>query len=208
MGLSEWGDLLQGIGSIGQAGAIGFGAYYATKSFQGWRQQNVEARRIEQAERILTAAYDVKTALLAIRNSIHKPDEVIVAHLGVSRGPDHTRDEDSITSRIVRNRLERNLLPFDKLNECRAMGRALFGEKIEKAISDLCSQSETIKSAAEGLMAKYHQEGMKEKLREVVNSGPELSLDNELNDQMVRSIETLEAVCLPVLRHDEPRSKP
>lgn len=203
MSLSEWGDFFQGIGSVGQAIVILYVAKIGANTFKSWRQQNLEGRRIDQAERILTATYDVKTALLTIRNSIKMPREVRAAEVKSGSAPENFRDADGIAARIVRDRLEIHSQPFNKLNECRAMASALFGGNVEQAIRTLCSQPEAINSAAEALPHQHHKEEMREKFRSTISSGPENGLNNELNQQMFDAIKTIEDVCLPVLRHDK-----
>lgn len=66
---SAWGDFLQGVGSILQAGAIVAAGYWATNTLQKWKEQTLESRRIEQAERILNALYAAIAAIKSIRSS-------------------------------------------------------------------------------------------------------------------------------------------
>lgn len=203
MSLSGVGDFLQGIGSVGQAIVILLVARIGANTFNSWRQQNLEGRRIDQAERILTATYDAKTALLTIRNSLNTPKEVRAAQLKNGSAPENFRAPDGIAARIVLDRIEAHSQPFKELNECRAMARALFGEDVEKAIRTLCSQPEAIFHAAEALPNDNHKEEMREILIKTINSGSENGLDNELNEQMFDAVNKIEDACLPVLRYDK-----
>lgn len=68
LGPADIGTVLQGVGALAQAAAIGFAAYIASDTYKGWRKQKLSERRIEQAERILTAAYKARRALGQVRS--------------------------------------------------------------------------------------------------------------------------------------------
>lgn len=58
-----FGSLLSGVGTIIGALAVIITAIVGSRTFEGWRKQKLSERRIEQAERILTATYKARRAL-------------------------------------------------------------------------------------------------------------------------------------------------
>src|SRR5690349_14918467 len=65
---STTGEMLQGVGSVLGPVAVGIAAWVGGNTFKSWRQQKLAERRIDQAERILTATYKVRRGLSHIRN--------------------------------------------------------------------------------------------------------------------------------------------
>ena len=68
--VTDWvgtGTMLYGIGTILGALAIFGAAVIGSNTFNRWRQQKLAERRIEQAERILTATYKVRRGLSYVR---------------------------------------------------------------------------------------------------------------------------------------------
>ncbi|WP_287882781.1 hypothetical protein [Paracoccus sp. (in: a-proteobacteria)] len=97
-GPEDIGAVLQGIGSLAGAFAVGFAAWMASNTFENWRRQKISERRIEQAERILTATYKVRRGLSQVRNPMiwahelgrvdkrDSPGAVIVIQAGICNG--------------------------------------------------------------------------------------------------------------------------
>lgn len=204
---SAWGDFLQGLGSIGQAAAIGFGAYYAAQSFKGWRQQNVEGRRIEQAERILTATYDVRYALSIIRDPGISINESRTALQIISDSSDRFDKEDWLASAIVLDRLEKNQAAFDRLKECRPMARALFGETLDHGINYLYHTADSIQAAATVMPFHVERPDLKMQAIEIISSRVDAGGTNKTTDEIAEAIKSIEGICLHILRHDEAKTK-
>lgn len=203
MGLSEWGDLLQGVGSIFQAIAIGTGAYFAAQSFNGWRKQNVEERRIQQAERILTAMYDVKTALTIIRAPSFSMQEVYEGNRARRQFPEVANVADWTDAYLVESRLSKYTQAFDRLNECRPMALAMFGRKAESAIEDLCEMPNSIMHSASSIrMRNSDKSPIYTMQKMVISSEPKNNGSNPMNKKITMAVSTLEDICLPILRHD------
>lgn len=78
-GPTDIGVVLQGVGALAQAFAIGFAAWMASQTFNSWRKQKLSERRIEQAERILTAAYNARRALAYVRSPLMEAHELSTA---------------------------------------------------------------------------------------------------------------------------------
>lgn len=73
---SGTGSMLQALGTFAGVGAIIFATFHATHT---WKSQKRAERRLENAERILTATYKARRALGFIRGAIVLSGELLAA---------------------------------------------------------------------------------------------------------------------------------
>jgi hypothetical protein len=73
------GSVLSGAGTVVGAIAVIVAAKFASNTFEEWRRQKLPERRIEQAERILTATYKARRALEHVRSPIMFSHEQVTA---------------------------------------------------------------------------------------------------------------------------------
>jgi len=141
---SEIGVVLQGVGALAQAAAIFVAAWLASNTFHSWRRQKLSERRIEQAERILTAVYKVRRALSHVRNpAMFKYETELAKDDLKSRDQWPTSSEDqrkATTQQAYYNRIQATQSDRKALEECQPMARALFGEDLELALETMGHQ--------------------------------------------------------------------
>lgn len=198
MSLSGWGDFLQGLGSVGQAIAIGLGGYYATQSFKGWRHQTLSARKIEQAERILTATYNSVEALYRIRDQAITDAERSASLKNIRASIEV--DEALLRSDVIQNRVKAEEPIATELNKCKPMAKALFGDKVVSAISALHIQFMNVNAAAVSLAYPDHTDNFLDQLESILSSNELLGRSNKTSSRIRASVKTIEDECLPVLK--------
>jgi hypothetical protein len=205
---TEWtalGDVLSGIGTvIGALSVIG-AAWLASNTFDDWRKQTLSQRRIEQAERILTATYRVRRGLSHVRNPMlwafeQQRAEEYLKEKGELAG-DETLKRKMIISQLYFTRLNAVMDDRRLLEECQPMARALFGEELELAMDALNRQFQRINAAVQ---AQYRfEENTDREFRESIEAtlwagypDPE---KNELDREIAEQVATIEKHCVPVL---------
>lgn len=200
------GSVLSGVGSILGAIAIIAAAWLASNTFKGWRRQKLSERRIEQAERILTAAYKVRRGLGYARSSMLEARELGAAEKQLEQqdgwlDTPEGRRKKLILAQVHYDRLNALLDERRALDECLPMARALFGESVEKALETLNQQFHIITTAAD--MTIYDDDSNRDfsmKLGSSLSSASTPCSPNEMNDTIAVQIKLIEDKLLPVLR--------
>lgn len=136
-GPADIGAVLQGVGALAQAFAIGFAAWLASDTYKGWRTQKLSERRMEQAERILTAAYNARRALGYVRSPLMEAHELSAAEAHLEKQVSWATVDANRKSRLVSaqgyyNRLNAVLEERRAVEDCLPMARALLGSKSRK----------------------------------------------------------------------------
>jgi hypothetical protein len=145
---AEWaafGGVLSGVGTVIGALAVIVAAVLGSQTFKSWRKQALSQRRIEQAERILTATYKARRALGYVRSPIMWAHELKAAEAHLEEQDswatvDRERKQKMISAQGYYNRLNAVMDERRALEECLPMARALFGEQVEKAVEQLNHQ--------------------------------------------------------------------
>ena len=203
------GTMLQGVGTLLGAGAVLVAAIIGSNTFKSWRQQKLSERRIEQAERILTATYKVRRGLSYVRNPMMLPHEFTAAEESLKEsgqwdkiiGGDEERRRFT-TTQAYYNRLNRTRDDRVALEECQPMARALFGEELEKAIEKLNHQAWTVQVYVDAKQAdrKGANADFQDKVESAIYEGYPTPDENEVDQIIVTQVKTIEDICLPVLR--------
>lgn len=127
------GAMLSGIGTVLVALAVMAAAVIGGSTFNSWRKQRIAERRMEQAERILTATYRVRDALSRVRSPAMWGHELENAEqalrdngqwekiLGGDREKDRYRTAQAYYKRIADATTDRQLM-----EECQPVARAFF----------------------------------------------------------------------------------
>lgn len=136
------GSMLQGLGTCVGAGAVIWAAF---KGADVWKEQKRAERRLEMAERILTATHKARTGLAYVRgvmmwaHELASAEETMKTREGWdSQGKD--RQKRLITAQAYYARLNRVRDEQDRLSDCLPLARALFSAELEKAIEKLRHQ--------------------------------------------------------------------
>lgn len=211
---SATGDMLQGIGAILGAFVVLGAALVGQSTFKNWRQQTLSQRRIEQAERILTATYKVRRALSRVRSPMMMSHELQAAEQRLrERGlwqTITTKDDEERwrKTEAYYGRLQSIVEEQKELEECQPMARALFGEELEKALEALNHQFWTVKVYVD---ANHNDRigsdnDFRRKIDCTLYSGYPSDEQNEIDQIIQQKVSAIENVCVPVLRLEEQKS--
>lgn len=206
-GPADFGSVLQGVGSIGGAIAVCVAAWFASNSFDGWRKQKISERRIEQAERILTATYNVRRGLNRVRSSVIYGHERIAAEEKLKADGNWPASKEAqrriSNQQLFYTRLSNESESIQKVEECLPMARALFGEELEKALEVLTDQFYTVKICADWYAEdpRHNTHEDNHKIRSGMYHGfGAHSSGNEVDEIIAAQVKLVEDICVPVLR--------
>ena len=207
-GPADIGAVLSGLGALAQAAAIGCAAWMASNTFEGWRRQKLSERRIEQAERILTATYKVRRGLSLIRNPAMWGHELAAAEEKLKadgQWPLGQHDQSRLTTQqAYYNRLNATREDRVALEQCQPMARALFGEQLEIALETLNRQAHTVRvyvdsaARARDRMSPEHREKIDAAIFEGWPKGDDGP--NEMDEIIAAQVKLIEDSLVPVLR--------
>lgn len=212
------GSVLQGIGTLIGAIVVIVAAMVGSSTFNNWRQQKLSERRIEQAERILTATYNVRRGLSYVRSPIMHEFAASEQDLKERGQWDSTSEREQTllsTAQAYFNRLDASKDDRRSLRECQPMARALFGEELEKAIETLDQQYHVVNVSAN---ANYQHRELWEpefqgeadlefrgKIRAALYEGypyPNKG-GNKMDKTIAEQVKLIEDICVPVLRWED-----
>ena len=203
---TEWtafGAVLSGTGTVIGALAVIGAAWFASNTFEGWRRQKLSERHIEQAERILTAAYKARRALGYVRNPLVLAHELNAAeaHLEKQDGwASSSRKQKLITAQAYYNRLNAALDERRAVEECLPMARALFGEPVEKALELLNRQFHMVSIAVDSNSDDGNDRDFARMIREDLSSSSGSDRPNKMNMLIEEQVKLIEDALVPVLR--------
>lgn len=204
--VDQWtalGSVLSGIGTVVGAVAVIVAAIYGSRTFDSWRAQNLASRRVEQAERILTAAYKARRALAAVRSPLMFAHELYAAEEFLKKQEPPLGSHLSnklIEAQAYYNRLDKTLEDRRAVDECLPMARALFGQDVETALCTLNRQFHLVGIAAEAIVDLENDRDFEKSLRADLSSSGTTSAPNKMNGVIDEQIELIEDRCVPVLR--------
>jgi hypothetical protein len=197
--------MLQGAGSFFGAVAVLGAAKLGASTFESWRFQKVAERRIEQAERILTATYNSRRALGYVRGRMFWAHELKAANEFLKANaswasPDRMKRWEK--AQAIFNRLAKTQDEQSELSKCLPMARALFGEELEAALEALNHQFWLVQVDAESYI---DDDGSEPEFTKKITRGmqeiePPAGEVNEITESIRVLIGTIERICLPVLR--------
>ena len=202
------GSMLQGIGTLTGAGAVLIAAGIGANTFKRWKQQKVAERRAHQAERIMTATYKARRRLSQVRGPMMWAHETDAAQKQLEESgqlKEYVSEQDKRNIAYLQayyNRLTVSKPEQDDLESCQPMARALFSEKLEKAIETLNAQFWSVKVHADA----YCQDrggadtAFKRKIESTIWEGFPSKEENEVDQIVNKTVKQIEAVCLPALR--------
>ena len=205
---TEWtafGGVLSGIGTIVGAFAVIGAAILGSRTFENWRRQKLAERRIEQAERILTAAYKVRRALAYVRSPLMEAHELSAAESHLEKQEswatvDADRKQRLVSAQGYYNRLNAVLDERRAVDECLPMARALFGEQVEKALELLNRQFHMVRIAVDSNRWGGNDREFSRSLREDISSSSGSDRPNKMNVLIEEQVKQIEDALVPVLR--------
>lgn len=201
------GAMLQGEGTIIGALAVLIAAWFGKTTFEAWRKQQVAARKLFQAERILEATYKARRALKYVRGVMLWAHELSVAEETLKADPQwdlqlEAKQKRLITAQAFYNRLNRTREEREALDQCLPMARALFGEELEKTIESLSHQFWIVQVDVDSYIDDDgSDQNFSKKIRYgMYEIGPPQGEVNEVTEKIEAAVATIEATCLPVLQ--------
>ena len=206
-GAVDWsatGTMLQGIGTLSGALAVFGAAWIGANTFGSWKRQQFASRRAKEAEEILTAAYNARRALNQIRSPCMSGHELEAAELVLKEndwwdGEPEQRKRRLKTAQGYFNRFNFHKDKTERLDNCLALARALFGEDLENSIETLRHQFWMVQVDVESYI---DDDGSDKDFTNSIRMGMYKVKDgeNKVTKTVEESISTIEFICLPVLR--------
>jgi hypothetical protein len=199
------GSMLQGIGTLAGVGAVIWGALIGAKA---WREQKRAERRLEMAERILTATHKGRSALAYVRGVMMWGHELTAAEEKLKEDEAWTRQTDGLKKRLITaqafyNRLNRTVDERSALDDCLPMARALFSEELEKAVETLRRQFWIVQVDVDSYIDDENgtdAEFTKKIRRGMYDIKPGEGERNEVSEAVAEVVGTIERICEPALR--------
>jgi hypothetical protein len=205
---TEWaalGGVLSGVGTVIGALAVIGAAWFASNTFEGWRKQTLSQRRIEQAERILTAAYKARRALGYVRSPLMEGHELQAAEAHLEKQDfwattDANRKQKLVSTQGYYNRLNAVLDERRAVEECLPMARALFGEQVEQALELMNRQFRMVQIAIDSNSWEGNDREFARSIREDLTSSSGSDRPNKMNVLIEEQVKLIEGALVPVLR--------
>jgi hypothetical protein len=197
--------MLQGIGTLGGVVAIVWGAFHAADA---WKEQKRAERLLETAERILTATYTGRNGLAYVRQPLMLGHEISAAQETLKDNEYWLRQSEGRQKRLVTaqafyDRLNRTKDEQNALVECLPMARALFGERVEKALENLRRQFWIVQVAVDSYVddeGGTDAEFTKQLRRQMYDVSPRAGEKNAVSDEIAEAVSIIEETCMPALR--------
>jgi hypothetical protein len=205
---TEWsalGSVLAGAGTVIGAIAVIVAAKLGSETFKDWRLQKLSERRIEQAERILTATHRARRALGYVRSPLMRAAELDTAEAQLEN-----RDDWKVVTSDRKKRLTSVQGYYNRLNavqdemraveDCLPMARALFGEHIEKALELLNRQFYMVQIAVESNSWEGNDREFTRSLSADLSSATSGDHPNKMNLLIDEQVKLIEEALVPVLQ--------
>lgn len=217
------GAMLSGIGTILGACAVIYAARKGSDTFQQWRRQKHEERRIHLAEQILALAYKLKQVIRSIRSPMMMAGEIVAveANLREKGVIDDSTPEGAkgflITAQGTLSRSEQFRDDWNKLVDTMPTAKAIFGDEVEQQLNEFWNQRHEIIAAAQNyarirdLPTEVREDlikkeiARKEKLEKVLWFGFGENGADAVAEAVDDAVVTLENLLLPIIRSDTPR---
>ena len=207
------GSMLQGIGTIAGVGAVVWGAINGAEA---WKKQKQAERRLEMAERILTATHKARRALGYVRGPMMWGHELSIAEEKIKDGKNWSYATDEKRQRLTTAQAYYNRLDQCKdeqlaLDDCLPMARALFSDKLENALSRLRLQFWSVKVFVDAYVddGRGTDENFTRQIRQAMYEMPPMNDEkNEITDAITEAVAVIERICEPALRLEDLRPVP
>lgn len=217
---SATGDMMAGAGAIIGAGAVIWAAKVGRSTFNDWKRQKNEGRRIDLAEQLLALAYKLKRAFQGIRSpgmlgwEISEMERMLTESGMIdAQTPDHIKSGLS-TAQATLSRTEHHKPLFDELLDTMPVAKAIFGEEMEEALNTFWMQRAKVVVAAQTYadIIRRNEPRDERRLDDLLarrdrtegvfweGGGPD-GVDSVAN-AIVAAITTMEDRLFPIIRHE------
>lgn len=216
--MSDIGALLSGVGTMLGAGAVIYAAHKGVNTFDIWKRQKTEERRIELAEQILTLAYHTKEAFEMIRHpgmggseSKRVEESLVSANLIPEADTKHP-PSGLVTAQAALLRITKKGELWDKLDAIIPSAKAVFGEIVSDALEVFIKERSRIMAAAHGLASLTVQQmefsdivgeryfERSDRYQKILWSGLDGEGKDSISNSITVAIDNLENALLPTIR--------
>ena len=196
--------MIQGIGTNLASLTVLLAAIIGANTFKGWRKQQFAARRAQEAEEILKAAYNARRAINQIRSPMMSGYELERAEeaLRVNEKWDlelENRRKRLRTAQAYYHRLQHHQAAMEALDNTLPMARALFGEALEHSLESLRHQFWIVQINVDSYIDDNGSDAnfTKEIMYGMYKVKDE---ENEVTITANAAVDIIEKICLPFLR--------
>ena len=201
------GQMLTGLGTWAGAAALLIAAIIGRSAASDFREQKVEARKIEHAEAALSAAYRIRDALHVIRSPLSTGAENADARQEMEKFDWFKNKDDEEQSRIVQanvfyQRIRRYDDDFQSAIEMLPFLKAYFGDVEEGALRDLIRARNAVRIYAESFAQRvYSDRDIQLKIESYIWEGAMPGQEDPIALRVSNSIVILEKSLLPIVRN-------
>ncbi|WP_093293084.1 hypothetical protein [Sphingomonas sp. NFR04] len=200
--------MLQGIGTLAGVAAVIIGAHIGANA---WRQQKLAERRLEMAERILTATHKGRAALSYIRTpmmfggEIDKALEELKKFEGYSDWPRERRERMPLAQAYL-NRVVNCRPQVEALDDCLPLARAMFGESVENSLEIIRQQFWALRTWYEAYANDWNGTDPAFTIRirrAMYEIEPRDGEPNEISEAITNAVTVIESALEPALRLEQ-----
>ncbi|MEG8030678.1 hypothetical protein QP179_03295 [Sphingomonas aurantiaca] len=151
------GSMLSGLGTIGGAVVVLIAALIGKDTFDTWKRQKLEERKIVLAESALTLAFKLQPAISSIRSPFSLAGEIERAEASlreqdlINDQTPQARVQPLTTAQTALNRIASYAGLIDSLAELRPSVRAIFGSDVEAKLAVFENSIREVRTAAFGI---------------------------------------------------------
>lgn len=199
------GSMLQGIGTLAGVGAVIIAAHVGANA---WRQQKLAERRLEMAERILTATHKARSALSFIRGilmaggELKSASEQLASQPGYAEIPEEQRPR-AIHAQALINRMVACRAEIEALDDCLPLARAWFNEAALSALLDLRLQFQIVRAVYDDYVEDWNGDDtvFTKKIRRIMHDiQPTDGTTNEVSEAIASAVALVEIEVQPALK--------
>ncbi|MEO1974801.1 MAG: hypothetical protein ABGX15_01470 [Paracoccaceae bacterium] len=205
-GPSDFGSVLQGVGSWANAIAIGFAAVWGAKTFKNWQKQKITEKRMAHAERILVATFKFRNALNYVRSGPNAAElRVALAELGHLSGEPSEHLYRQAVSICYKKRLDQTWGDQVAFHDCIPMAVALFGLPMNEPMQELSDQFRRLHFYVEAhsLRRELHTPEFEQEIQFAMHFGKSPGQTNEMDDKVEACIAKIVETCSAALKYPE-----
>lgn len=199
------GTMLQGWGTLIGAFAVIGAAVIGANTFNKWKEQKLAERKIELAERVLTATYKARRALQSVRAPVMWGHELKAATDKLREHPRWLAETDEGKKRVTKaqayyERLHRTIDVQQELEECQPLAHAFFDEALEVEIEKLKHQFWMIETYVDAYASDREEDpDFTVEIRRALHASP-TQTDDKISSDIISAVQTIQGTCLPILR--------
>lgn len=197
--------MLTGLATLAGAAAVAYAAVVGRSTFEDWRRQRQEERRIDAAEQIMTLAYRLKDTIHSVRSPLIQTHELKRAAKDLQGfdGWDLYSEEQrsrARTAQSILRRLKRYRKEWREVWSLKPLALAYFGPDVDRALHRFWAIHLEVAVAAQSFRDDFDVDG--DELKAVRKLMIRWGKPDPIAEKVDAAIEDLEESLIPVLRHN------